>query len=715
MRWTFLAGPVVCLALSLPRPVRAQPSEAAAPSEAMDANGSVPAASLVEPGSAPVEAAAEPAPPAETSSPDTGAEPAPARTTVVRGRTPPPPESPERRDPTGAITVIDARERAGEARDTAELLVGSVGLAVQDSGGYGQSKSLVVRGASSNGVLVFLDGIPLNGAGGLSDLSLIPAALVERFEVLRGGAGARYGSGGLGGAVNIITRSPGPHLRTSGEMTYGSWNTALGHVAATGPLLGGQALLLVHAGRSDGDFAYNVDDLPAVDGNPQVSERRARNHARGGGALLRYRRRLAGGSRLDALAELSMEDRAIPGTVQNPQSTGDQELGRLALGLRWSGVLDGLGQGSARGFFRRDGLEVTGRIPGAGGAQRHSVGGLELEGRRPLGTHQSLTVTVAASGESVTQAEGSQSSSWWRASVMAMDELRLLDGALDVVPSLRLERVGPYWLLSPKLGTSVELGHGFGLRANVGQSHRAPSFLELYIRQGTLLPNPGLKPERALYADAAVTWRSGAETDGAEPSPRWQLTAGGFAALYENLIAYELYPPLMARPYNFDTARVWGLELEGEARPFSWLLASTSYTWLRTENRYGDPRFFGKDLPYRPRHKWVGRVRAGPDWLNARAEVLYQSAQRINRTGSLDLPSRTLVSAGASSTVLHGPDVTLSVELKNLLDVRTFDFTGFPLPGRAVYVTLAVALEPGTSSPASSPQEPHASPASPVP
>lgn len=249
MRWTFLAGPAVCLVLSLPCPVRAQPSEA---------------------------------------------EPAPARTTVVRGRTPPPPESPERRDPTGAITVIDARERAGEARDTAELLVGSVGLAVQDSGGYGQSKSLVVRGASSNGVLVFLDGIPLNGAGGLSDLSLIPSALVERFEVLRGGAGARYGSGGLGGAINIITRAPGPNLRTSGEVTYGSWNTALGHVAATGPMLGGQALLLVHAGRSDGDFAYDVDELPAVDGNPQVSERRARNNAQGGGALLRYRRRLVG-------------------------------------------------------------------------------------------------------------------------------------------------------------------------------------------------------------------------------------------------------------------------------------------------------------------------------------------------------------------------------------------------------------------------------------
>ncbi|MBZ4416163.1 TonB-dependent siderophore receptor [Myxococcus sp. RHSTA-1-4] len=686
MRWTFLAGLVACLVSNIPLLARAQAPEA----------------------------------PARTESGEAGAAPEPAapRTTVVRGKTPPPPESPERRDPTGAITVIDARERTGEARDTAELLVGSAGLAVQDSGGYGQSKSLVVRGAASNGVLVFLDGIPLNGAGGMADLSQIPAALVERFEVLRGGAGARYGSGGLGGAVNIITRAPGSHPRASGEVTYGSWDTVLGHVAATGPLLDGQAMLLVHAGRSDGDFAYELDELPAVDGNPLTSELRARNDARGGGALLRYRRRLPGGSRLDALAELSLEDRAIPGTVQNPQSSGNQELGRLALGLRWSGSLGMAGQGSARGFFRRDGLEVTGSLPGAGGAQRHSVGGVELEGRRPLGELHSLTVTVATSGEGVTEALDAQSASWWRASVMAMDELRLLGGAVSVVPSMRVERVGPYWLLSPKLGASVELGGGFSLRANGGQSHRAPSFLELYIRQGTLLPNPGLEPERALYADAAVSWRSGSSSSEEEGAPMWSATAGGFAAVYENLIAYELYPPLLARPYNFDAARVWGVELEGEARPLPWLAATTSYTWLRTENRYGDPRFFGKALPYRPRHKWVGRVRAGPDWLNARTEVLYQSSQLVNRTGSSRLPSRTLLSVGASSTFLHGPDLTLSVEVKNLLDVRAYDFTGFPLPGRAAYVTLGVALDrdasaPSTASASPAPEEPHAALASP--
>ncbi|GMU06954.1 TonB-dependent receptor plug domain-containing protein [Corallococcus caeni] len=597
-----------------------------------------------------------------------------------------PVDSAQRRDPTGAITVIDARERAGEARDTAELLGGSASLVVQDSGGYGQSKSLVVRGASSNGVLVFLDGIPLNGAGGVADLSLIPVALLERMEILRGAAGARYGAGGLGGAVNLVTRAPSSRLLSSGEVTYGSFETVMAHVAASGALLDGQALVLLHGGRSQGDYSYRVDELPALDDNPLTQEVRTRNDARGGGALLKYRHGLDGGGRVDVLAELSLEDRALAGTVQNPTVSRRQDQTRLSLGARWGRPFGDTGEGSARGFFRRDWLDVTGGTTGVdSGAQHYTVGGVEVEGRAVLGRN-ALAVTLAGSSESVTQAVGGQAASWWRASVMAMDELSLFSEHLKLVPSLRVERVGHYSLLSPKLGASVDLGHGFGVRANAGQSHRAPSFLELYIRQGLLLPNPELKPERALSVDAAALWRNDV----------WSVTAGGFAAVYENLIAYELYPPNLARPYNFAAARVWGAEMEVEVRPRAWLTATSSHAWTRTQNRYGDPRYFGKELPYRPRHKWVGRLRVGPDWLNGRTEVLVQSAQLINRVGEarLSLPSRTWVSVGASSTFLHKPDLTVSFDVKNLLDARTADYTGMPLPGRAAYVTLSVALDP---------------------
>nr|WP_240931573.1 TonB-dependent receptor plug domain-containing protein [Azotobacter chroococcum] len=47
------------------------------------------------------------------------------------------------------------------------------------------------------------------------DTNWVPAELVERIEVLRGPAAARYGSGAAGGVVNIITKAPT-------EKTHGS-------------------------------------------------------------------------------------------------------------------------------------------------------------------------------------------------------------------------------------------------------------------------------------------------------------------------------------------------------------------------------------------------------------------------------------------------------------------------------------------------------------
>jgi iron complex outermembrane receptor protein len=326
------------------------------------------------------------------------------------------------------------------------------------------------------------------------------------------------------------------------------------------------------------------------------------------------------------------------------------------------------------------------------GSQAQRVGGMELEARKLLGGWQGLSATLTVSGEDVTDAEGSTAEdsrpSWLHASAMVMDELLLAGGRLVVAPSMRVERSGPYTLLSPKLGATLELPADFELRANAGQAHRAPSFQELYVRQGLLLPNPALRPERALYADLAVVHRT-----------EHSLTSvGGFYSLYENLIAYELYPPFAAKPYNFSAASVAGLEAEGEWRPYSWVAGTLGYTLLVSRNLRDDPRYYLKELPYRPRHKLSARVSGGPRWLTGRVEVAAQSSQFTNRTEEAVLPGRTFVHAGLSSTLGRSPELTLSVELKNVFDVHAEDLDGYPLPGRSAYVTLTAAFG-GPSSP----------------
>lgn len=615
---------------------------------------------------------------------------------VQATRSPEPMTSARQRDPSGALTTIDTAVFGGAAKDAAEVLSTSAGVQVQDSGGYGQSKNLVVRGASPNGSLLLLDGIPLNGAGGVVDLSRVPLAMVERFEVLRGGAGARYGSGGLGGVVNVVTRRPGAQARVAGEATYGSWGTQLGWLSATGPLAGVDALLLVHGGRSEGDFSFLFDPSPAFPGDALEERRRTNNDARGAGGLLRLRRTSERGLEVDLLTELFADDRGLAGTAVNPSPDTRQSTQRASASLRVSGEWEGV-RGSARAWIRGDRLSLEGGPQAVQGSQTQRVGGVEVEARKLLGGWHGLSAAVAVTGEDVTDAElasGENSRpSWLRASVMVMDELVLVGGRLLVAPSLRVERAGPHTLLSPKVGATLSLPWSLELRANAGQAHRAPSFQELYVRQGLLLPNAALRPERALYADLAVVHR----TD------RSLASVGGFYSLYEDLIAYELYPPFSAKPFNFAAASVAGLEAEGEWRPAPWVSGTLGYTLLVSRNLRDDVRYYRKELPYRPRHKLSARVTGGPRWLTGRIEVASQSAQFTNRTEEAVLPGRTFVHAGASSTFGHSPELTLSVELKNVFDAHAEDLNGYPLPGRSAYVTLTAAF--GGSSSSSTPSQ----------
>src|SRR5512139_1495 len=164
----------------------------------------------------------EPAAADATSSP-TGAAPADAsEEIVVVGQRRP---GQTGRDPTAAATVVEAERFAGEAKGVAELVGTAPGVAVSGYGGLGQLATVSIRGSTSSGVLVLLDGLPLNtAAGGGVDLSTIPRAWISRIEIVRGAEGAHYGVGALGGVVNVVTRAAGAE-GWSGELAGGSFET----------------------------------------------------------------------------------------------------------------------------------------------------------------------------------------------------------------------------------------------------------------------------------------------------------------------------------------------------------------------------------------------------------------------------------------------------------------------------------------------------------
>ena len=108
--------------------------------------------------------------------------------------------------PTEVVTKADIDK--WQSKTILDVMRRLPGVDIAQNGGMGQSSSLFVRGTEARHVLVLVDGIPLArpGISNSSDIDQIPVSLVQRIEYIRGPRSAVYGSGAIGGVVNIITR-----------------------------------------------------------------------------------------------------------------------------------------------------------------------------------------------------------------------------------------------------------------------------------------------------------------------------------------------------------------------------------------------------------------------------------------------------------------------------------------------------------------------------
>ena len=86
-------------------------------------------------------------------------------------------------------------------------VVPSIGAQVNN--GNGGSTFLNLRGIGANRNIVLLNGTRVIPAGlaGITNVDVIPIALIERTDILTGGAGAAYGADAIGGVVNFITKT----------------------------------------------------------------------------------------------------------------------------------------------------------------------------------------------------------------------------------------------------------------------------------------------------------------------------------------------------------------------------------------------------------------------------------------------------------------------------------------------------------------------------
>ncbi len=112
-----------------------------------------------------------------------------------------------------SFTIISGKDIQSMSQNSIEgILQNSVGIfpTVNDSS-IGGRKALSIRGMSSNHTLILLNGKRISGTDaqiGHSNFQYnwVPLDAIEKIEVIRGPMSSLYGSKGLGGVVNIITK-----------------------------------------------------------------------------------------------------------------------------------------------------------------------------------------------------------------------------------------------------------------------------------------------------------------------------------------------------------------------------------------------------------------------------------------------------------------------------------------------------------------------------
>lgn len=128
------------------------------------------------------------------------------------------------------VTVITSQQITDRGyRTVTDALEDVPGARVLDASGPAFERRVILNG--DDRVVVMVDGRRVNNSMGLTsgkstfDANTLPGvSMIERIEVVKGGASTLYGADAVGGVINIITKTPEETTGTV-HVGYGSWGT----------------------------------------------------------------------------------------------------------------------------------------------------------------------------------------------------------------------------------------------------------------------------------------------------------------------------------------------------------------------------------------------------------------------------------------------------------------------------------------------------------
>ena len=501
------------------------------------------------------------------------------------------------------------------------------------------SQGVSLRGVGANGAsraLVLLDGVPLNSPfGGWVYWNRVPRVNVESVQVYNGATSDLYGSGALGGVINIKSRTT-PASPVDVEVSAGN-NTTAATSFSTGKLFGKWGFVVAgQALHTDGyvlvpENQRGLVDTPAGTGDLSGSFTLSRAIGSQGHAFLRLGS--FGESRRNG-TPIQINDTRISSIDLGSDWTA-QEAGDFSIRLYGSSEI--FNQNFSAVAADRDSESLTNR-------QRNpsQQAGLALQWRRTVGSHQSISAGFEGrevrghSAENTfnnsrtiafVDAGGRQRSfgvfggdsvrlgSWFLNFGARFDRWLNSGGFSDRIPVTGAPSLNDFTArsenaFSPRVSVIKRFDRGISLSASAYHAFRAPTLNELYrnFRVGNIVTNANaaLRAERLTGGDAGI----GVQTLG----ERLFLRGNFFWSEIDDSIAnvtLSTTPTLITRQrQNLGAIRARGVELSA-ATKFSqrWELSGEYLLSDSTVLRFPANRSLeGLLVPQVPQHQFNFQV-----------------------------------------------------------------------------------------------------------
>ena len=559
-------------------------------------------------------------------------------------------------------TVIsrDAIERS-QAVDLPSLLAGEAGFQFTQNGGRGTAANLFLRGSASLQVLVLIDGVPLTKQDTTGTVSLEHLMLdqVERVEIVRGNVSAIYGSGAIGGVIQVFTRQGQGKPAGFAQLEAGSYGSVRAAAGVSGQVGDTRFSLGVGRHKTRGFSAMNVTQFPNE--NPDADGYRNTNYNLG------VAHELAGG----------------------------HTLGLRAQGSDGKFEFDGGGFGTPTDLFKGHNTLGTWSIYSHNQLTRDWRSELSYSQGRERSVFDATLTAFPFSSEAVTR---SRTLNWthsvafgaWLLTAGAERQRQVIDATDSFATQLNRER-GVTALFAGLSGTvgahSMQFnarrddadglaakstgyaGYGFALTpawkliASVSTAFNLPPLGYLF---DPFFGNPALQPETARSAELGLQWAQDGQV----------VRATAFRTRISNLLQFDFATSSFNNVTDASnkglevsySGKLAGADLRGSLTVQDPLDRSTGQRLIRRARTMAS---FGASVPWGP---WS----LGGD--------LRTTGARPDTPANPSLPAYTVANLVARYRVT--PELALTARLDNVFDRQYQTAYGFNQSGRAAYVGI---------------------------